>query len=311
MLIWLTQFKGELAALSAAFLWAIASVVYTRIGQRVPPLVLNSVKGMIAIAFLAITLWLQGSGLPDISSTALGLLLLSGVVGIGFGDTYYFAALNLLGPRRTLLLEALSPPLSAFLALLFLQETLEPSNWLGIFLTILGVTWVVSERVPTETNDSTTGKSTHSLRGVSYGLLAALGQAGGAVLSRAALTQSTISPLWSTLVRLAAGVLVLLIWLGVRRQAGLVVKTLEFERDRRPGMSWLGAIAITAFFSTYLGIWLQQTSLKFTAVGVAQALSSTSPLFILPIAMAMGEVVSRQAILGVLVAWVGVWLLFS
>jgi drug/metabolite transporter (DMT)-like permease len=311
MLIWLTQFKGELAALSAAFLWAIASVVYTRIGQRVPPLVLNSVKGMIAIAFLAITLWLQGSGLPDISSTALGLLLLSGVVGIGFGDTYYFAALNLLGPRRTLLLEALSPPLSAFLALLFLQETLEPSNWLGIFLTILGVTWVVSERVPVDKSNSASGDPTHVLRGISYGLLAALGQAGGAVLSRAALTQSSISPLWSTLVRLAAGVLVLLVWLVVRRQAGAVVKTLEFERDRHPGMSWLGAIAITAFFSTYLGIWLQQTSLKFTAVGVAQALSSTSPLFILPIAVAMGEVVSRQAILGVLIAWAGVWLLFS
>src|SRR6476646_978747 len=298
MLVWLTQFKGELAALSAAFLWAIASVVYTRLGQRVPPLVLNSVKGMIAIAFLAITLWLQGSGLPTINPTALGLLILSGVVGIGFGDTYYFAALNLLGPRRTLLLEALSPPLSAFLALLFLQETLEPSNWLGIFLTILGVTWVVSERVPMDTANSATGKFTLPLLGVGYGLLAALGQAGGAVLSRAALTQSTISPLWSTLVRLAAGVLVMLVWLLIRRQAGLVMQTLEFERDRRRGLSWLGAIAITSFFSTYLGIWLQQTSLKFTAVGVAQALSSTSPLFILPIAIALGEVVSRQALLG-------------
>ncbi|MEP0871389.1 DMT family transporter [Trichocoleus desertorum AS-A10] len=311
MLIWLTQFKGELAALSAAFLWAIASVIYTRIGQRVPPLVLNSVKGVIAIAFLAITLWLQGSSLLDINVTALGLLILSGVVGIGFGDTYYFAALNLLGPRRTLLLEALAPPLSAFLALLFLQETLKLSNWLGIFLTIVGVTWVVSERSPTETANSATGKPTHPLLGVGYGLLAALGQAGGAVLSRAALTQSTISPLWSTLVRLAAGVLVMLVWLLVRRQAGLVMQTLEFERDRRQGLSWLGAIAITSFFSTYLGIWLQQTSLKFTAVGVAQALSSTSPLFILPIAIAMGEVVSRQAILGVLVAWAGVWFLFS
>lgn len=311
MLIQLTQFKGELAALSAAFLWAIASVIYTRIGQRVPPLVLNSVKGMIAIAFLAITLWLQGSGLPNINGTALELLILSGVVGIGFGDTYYFAALNLLGPRRTLLLEALAPPLSAFLALLFLQETLELSNWLGIFLTILGVTWVVSERIPSGTANSEPGKLTHPLRGVGYGLLAALGQAGGAVLSRAALTQSTISPLWSTLVRLAAGVLVLVVWLIVRRQAGLVMQTLEFERDRRRGMSWLGAIAITAFFSTYLGIWLQQISLKFTAVGVAQALSSTSPVFILPIAMAMGEIVSKQAILGVIIAWAGVWLLFS
>ncbi|MBD1836803.1 DMT family transporter [Coleofasciculus sp. FACHB-501] len=298
---WITNFKGELAALSAAFLWAIASLVYSRLGRQIPPLELNLFKGIIAIAFLVLTLLLQGQLLPEINPTALTLLLLSGVLGIGLGDTAYFAAINCLGARRTLILETLAPPLTAVLALVFLQEQLTAAAWCGILLTILGVVWVVTERVP-----NSTAESKHlTMRGISWGLLAAVAQATGAVLSRTALIQSSISPLWSTLVRLGAGVLVLLLWklLG-RRQANDWLKPLQ---------SWriVGVIAITAFFSTYLGIWLQQISLKFAPAGIAQTLSSTSPLFVLPVAIWMGDVVSFRAILGVLVALGGVAVLFS
>ncbi|MFO7089320.1 EamA family transporter, partial [Arthrospira platensis PCC 7345] len=55
---------------------------------------------------------------------------------------------------------------------------------------------------------------------------------------------------------------------------------------------------------------LQQTALKFTAAGIAQTLTSTSPLFVLPIAIAMGDRVSWRAILGALVAIFGVAMLF-
>ncbi|MBD2048033.1 DMT family transporter [Coleofasciculus sp. FACHB-64] len=298
---WITNFKGELAALSAAFLWAIASLVYSRLGRQIPPLELNLFKGIIAIAFLVLTLLLQGQLLPEINPTALTLLLLSGVLGIGLGDTAYFAAINCLGARRTLILETLAPPLTAVLALVFLQEQLTAAAWCGILLTILGVVWVVTERVP-----NSTAESKHlTMRGISWGLLAAVAQATGAVLSRTALIQSSISPLWSTLVRLGAGVLVLLLWklLGQRQVNGWL----------KPLQSWriVGVIVITAFFSTYLGIWLQQTSLKFAPAGIAQTLSSTSPLFVLPLAIWMGDVVSFRAILGVLVALGGVAVLFS
>ncbi|MBD1878008.1 DMT family transporter [Coleofasciculus sp. FACHB-T130] len=298
---WITNFKGELAALSAAFLWAIASLVYSRLGRQIPPLELNLFKGIIAIAFLVLTLLLQGQLLPEINPTALTLLLLSGVLGIGLGDTAYFAAINCLGARRTLILETLAPPLTAVLALVFLQEQLTAAAWCGILLTILGVVWVVTERVP-----NSTAESKHlTMRGISWGLLAAVAQATGAVLSRTALIQSSISPLWSTLVRLGAGVLVLLLWklLGQRQVNGWL----------KPLQSWriVGVIAITAFFSTYLGIWLQQISLKFAPAGIAQTLSSTSPLFVLPLAVWMGDVVSFRAILGVLVALGGVAVLFS
>jgi drug/metabolite transporter (DMT)-like permease len=58
---WISNFGGELAALSAAFLWALSVVIYARLGQTIPPLALNLSKGVLAIAFILITLTVQGN----------------------------------------------------------------------------------------------------------------------------------------------------------------------------------------------------------------------------------------------------------
>lgn len=294
----IAKFGGELAAIGAAFLWALSAVVYAHLGQNIPPLALNLTKGVIAITLIVLTLIVQGNYLIATDSVALGLLLISGIFGIGLGDTFYFEALNNLGARRTLLLQALAPPLAALLALAFLQEALSLKSWVGIFLTLLGVTWVISERVP-----NTSVGYVKPLRGITFALLSVLGQAIGAVLSRAALVDTTMSPLGSTLIRLVGGVLVLLLWIPLQQPPQLWFKPLQSRQ-------MLGIITLTALFSTYLGILLQQTALKYTATGIAQALIATSPLFVLPIAVWMGEVVSSRALLGVMLALGGIGLLF-
>ena len=298
MLSLLSPFRGELAALSAALIWAIASIIYIGIGRQLSPLVLNLSKGLIAIVLLILTLLLKGEWLPQISMTAIGLLSLSGIVGIGFGDTAYFEALNCLGARRALVLESIAPPLAAVMALVFLQERLAVGAWLGIALTIAGVTWVVVERT-----HETLQPQQKLWRGTGFGLLAALGQASGAVLSRAALAGTTIDPLWSSLIRLVAGGMVLLVWLLLQRRTLQELKPLRSPR-------FLIILTCTAFASTYLAIWLQQISLKYTAAGIAQSLSATSPLFVIPVAIALGEKVSLRAIVGVLIAIVGICFLF-
>jgi drug/metabolite transporter (DMT)-like permease len=296
----LTAYRGEFAALSASLIWAIASIVYTGVGRTIVPLVLNLVKGLMAIVLLVFTLLLTNQLLPNVNPTNVQLLVLSGAIGIGLGDTAYFEALNCLGPRRSLILESLAPPIAAILALWFLGEALSAQAWSGIFLTVVGVTWVVLERTSSLPNFQL-----RSTRGAIAGILAAISQAGGAVLSRAALVETDISPLWSTFIRLAAGVFVLLIWLLLRPQPAQSLQALKSRQ-------MLTIIAGTAFASTYLGIWLQQLSLKYAPAGVAQALGATSPIFVIPIAaMALKEKVGLQAILGAIVALIGIWLLFD
>lgn len=292
----INNYIGEIAALSAALLWAISSVIYSRLGLKIPPLQLNLYKGIIAIAFLMITLFIQGAAFTNLSTSTIVLLTLSGVIGIGLGDTAYFSALNSLGARRTLLLETSSPPMGALLALIFIGEQLTSSAWCGILLTILGIAWVISERNPIDN----TGVSRS---GLIWGLLAAIAQATGAVISRFALIQSDISPLESTLIRLVGGTIIVV---------GLLLLPAAKPHAVKWRLSWrsLGIIAIAAFGSTYLGIWLQQTSLKFAPTGIAQTFLATSPLFILPIVAFQGEKISLRAIFGVVISLAGIALMF-
>lgn len=295
MLDWLNNFIGETAALSAALLWAISSVVYSGLGSKIAPLQLNLYKGIIAIALILLTLFIQGAAFDNLSFSTIGLLFFSGILGIGLGDTAYFAALNSLGARRTLLLETSSPPMGALLALILIGEQLTYSVWCGILLTILGIVWVISERNPVD-------RVRVSRQGILWGILAAIAQATGAVISRYALIQSEISPLKSTLIRLIGGT-VIVVGLLCLPSAKQIPKWQLSTRT-------LGIIAIAAFGSTYLGIWLQQTSLKFAPTGIAQTFLATSPLFILPIVGLQGEKISLRAILGVVISLSGIALMF-
>lgn len=290
---------GETAALTAAFLWAVSTVIFGRLGKSLSPLALNLAKGGVAIALIGLTLLLRQNGQPQFSATAAFWLLLSGVIGIGLGDTAYFKAINGLGARRALLMESLAPPLTAVIALIFLNEQLSAIAWAGICLTLLGVAWVISERVPAKD-----AASPNLGQGIFWGLLAALGQASGAVMSRGVLADTVIDPLWSGLLRIGAGLLVLVVLMAGKGHLGPQLQPLR-SRQVFP------VVFIAAFLGTYLAIWLQQISFKYTPAGIAQALLATSPLFVLPIAVALGDRVTGRAVLGVLVAIGGIWLLIS
>ncbi|AFZ33211.1 protein of unknown function DUF6 transmembrane [Gloeocapsa sp. PCC 7428] len=288
---------GELAALSAACLWAVASVIYSRVGQTIHPLELNLFKGAIAVVLLLFTIFISGDVLPPLAFNDYFFFILSGMLGIGLGDSAFLTALKYLGARRTLLMETLAPPMTAILALLFLQEQLSFAAWCGIILTILGVAWVLSERTP----NTSTHHSTHLLRGISFGILAAIALATGAVLSRAVFATTTVSSLWAALLRLSGGLCILIPWVALKtRSSGL----------KLPPRRAIAAIFIASFTGTYLGIWLQQTAIKLTAAGIALTLTNTSPLFVLPLAAAMGERISFRAIAGVAIAIAGIAVLF-
>jgi len=85
---------GETAALGSALIWALAARVYGQMGQRILPLLLNFSKGAIALIIGGMVIGIAGLPLPQIPMTAMIWLGLSGVVGIGLGDSCYLAALK-------------------------------------------------------------------------------------------------------------------------------------------------------------------------------------------------------------------------
>lgn len=287
--------------MTAAGLWAIASVVYGIVGQSIPPLRLNFIKGIVAIALLILTILLTGETLPISDPIPILLLCLSGVIGISWGDTAYLAAINYLGARRVLLIGILAPPMTAIAAMFVLQENLNFQAWCGILITILGVAWVVTERVPGTNDDS----PRYLWQGIGFGLLSALTNAIATIISRVAFATGSVSPLWAALLRLSAAEVILLAWICLpNRQRQTLFST--YRSSRRV----IFATCFASFCGTYLGIWLQQTAIKLTAAGIASTLLQTSPVFVIPIAICMGEKVSWRAIAGVIIAVIGIGLLF-
>lgn len=319
LIILAISLKGEVAAIVAACLWAVASAIYSRLGERIPALQINLIKGIVSIILFVVTILWSDELFTNIPPIPFCLLLFSGVIGIGLGDTAFLNAMNVLGARRTLLMQTLSPPITAILAFFLLGENLKITAWSGILFTVVGVGWVVTERTQSDSNivDASYGQTETNLRkGISLGFVAALANAIGAVLSRIVLSGSNdiiISPLWAALIRLSAGVVVLLPWLYFKK---LYTQTrTNSTRTRATTPYWksprvLMLVFFAVFCGTYLGIWLQQVAIKLTAVGIATTLLQTSPIFIIPIAIGMGERVSFRAILGVLIALLGIVILF-
>jgi DME family drug/metabolite transporter len=96
-----TEALGLAAATVAAMFWAIAVVLYRRVGRVMPPVRLNLTKGLFATVVMgaAVLIGWQFMGHTPWSMSAgmLVVMALSGVIGIGLGDTLLFAALNRMG----------------------------------------------------------------------------------------------------------------------------------------------------------------------------------------------------------------------
>jgi drug/metabolite transporter (DMT)-like permease len=293
-----SDFIGEIAGLGAAFAWAVGTVLFRRLGATIPPLALNLYKGVTAIAILSCVLALRSEGWSDVDGYSFGLLIVSGVIGIGIGDTAFFASLNRLGERRTVLMaETLAPPIAMLIALATLSEVLHFTAFIGIAITISGVAWVIVEQT-----SQTSANASELKSGIAYGLLAALCQAIGAVLSRAALTQSEVGPLMSSIIRIIGGLCILLVWMPLTGNA-YIPQSVRIEKPWR-------AILLATLTGTCVGIFLQQLSLQHTQAGIAQTLIATSSLFILPLVAIRGEAISLRACIGAVIAIIGVALLF-
>ena len=293
------NFQGEFYALGAALLWALSSILFKTLGKTIRPLELNLIKGISGFVLFAITSLVIGEIFTSIRPAAVIALAISGAVGIGFGDTMFFEAINRLGARRSLLITILAPPMTVIFAWIFLRESLSMAAWIGILITILGVAWVITEK-----NKNEQEENKFTWLGVFFGFLAALTQAGGAVLSRWALTESSVSALQSALIRLLAGTVVLLLWILIRRE-----KIGGWLKPAPKKQLW-GILTAVILFGTYIAIWMQQLAFKFTNVGIAQTLLATSPLFILPLSALQKERLSLRSVLGVLVSIAGVALIF-
>ena len=291
-------YLGQIAALTAAACWALATILYSRSTQTLSSMQLNFVKGLIATPLLLIVAILipgnfwQGWDVPQFA-----LMLVSGVIGITIGDSLYFASLRRLGPGKTILLEYLAPPLAAVIAWLTLQETLSLLQGVGSLIVILGVLCVITEK---QNHEGQPRKYAYYL----FGVGAALCQAIGLVMAFSAFSNIEVSPIEAAFVRIGGGTLVLTVALALT-QRQIFRRTQASLRHTN-----LKSLFFAVFVGTFLAIWLQQVAVATVSPGIAQTLLSTAPLFLLATQMVTGSKPTLRAIGGTLIAMFGIATLF-
>jgi drug/metabolite transporter (DMT)-like permease len=289
---------GELSALAGSCCWSACSTFFTAAAQRLGIYALNLVRLTFALFFLALTLWVwKGILVPNDASARDWLwLALSSVVGLVIGDLFYFGALKSIGPRITMLLFTLSPPVAAVGEWLVYGRGLGSMALVGMIVALTGVIMVVLD--PRKKNQ--TGPFSLSAKGVLLAACGSICQGAGLVLSKMGLENT--DPLSGTFIRmLAATPLFALVYFAMGGKLKPVLT---------PSKGLLLALG-GAFFGPFLGVTLSLVAVKYTHAGVAQTILSTTPITVLPFAVLVyKERLTFRAVFGAVIAVAGISLLF-
>ena len=261
--------SGEVAALSAALLWTLASGLWRSLSCHATAVQLNGLKnGLATLLFLPVLLGVPWREQP----MAVAALFVSGAIGIALGDSLYLAALRRIGTRRTLTLEATGPVLASLGSPLIQGDPLTVTDFAGALLVAAAVLMIARSGSP----DQTAGVSNRAGFLLAFG--AVLSGLVGAFVARSVLIDGAFTPLDSAAIRLLGGTVALLpIWCRHLPIQGLQAIGLKTR------------IITATVLGTNLGILLQQQVFKTLPVGPGVTLMSTAPLMAVAIARWRGQ----------------------
>ncbi|MGA2309652.1 MAG: DMT family transporter [Candidatus Bathyarchaeia archaeon] len=301
-----SSLMGESAAILTSCLWTVSSLFFTSAGRRFGSFGVNAYRTIMAIGLLVCAhVVLLGTLLPLASSGQWFWVGLSGVVGLGIGDFGLFAAYVTIGPRRTVLVQASAPIFASLAAYFMLGEPLSPLAILGIAVTLSGIIVVILEKE--EKSEENLAAKNRKTQGVFFGLISAMGQGFGVVLSKKGMylgVNVAMNPVSVALIRmLLAGVFV---WTCAVFAGKL--PTLHRAVKDKEGIKYTAAGAVVGPF---LGMTLSMVAVADTQAGIAQTLMSLMPVIIIPVIWIIyREKTNWRGILGAIVAIIGIAILF-
>lgn len=290
----------ELAALGTATCWATTGLISADAVRALGAFHFNLVRqvfvsGLLAVIVLAAGLW------AGMDPTTVGILCVSGVIGILVGDTFNFAAVGRIGPRRAGAIFALNAPMAAVMGYMFLGEALPLQAVLGIGITVAGVALAILGRPRANAHRLEALQGT-ILVGVLFGLAAGLGQAAGSLIARPVMTAG-LNPYVASLIRVGASGLAM----GV-----LAAMPFAPPAPRKITRHALMLTAATAIIGLLVGMTLFLYALQGSQTGIIATLSATSPVIILPLLWwRTGQRPSLLSFCGAALAVVGLGLIFA
>ena len=290
----------------AAFLTTILFSISAVCGQRTSKMLGGTEANFWRLCFATLLLAAYAHTLgAGIHGKAFWIFFVSGCIGFGFGDAALFQALPRIGSRLSVLMVlCLSSPIAALIEWLWLGTTLSAREIGCGLLVLLGVVVALAPGRQLET-------SNHFGAGLMFGVIAAICQALGAVLSRKAFAVAqqageNIDGITAAYQRILGGVLLtaLLLWIIKSRNPPLPGSARERWRKAWP---W---VLLNGLSGPALGVSCYQWALKIAPTGVVLPIVAMTPIVIIPFSRYIeGERPTWRSLAGGAVAVAGAVLL--
>ena len=297
----------------AAFLSTILFSISVISGHRTAKLI-----GGIEANFWRLTLatWLLGvwtvTGGHGRYGAGFPLFFLSGLIGIGIGDTGLFQALPRLGSRLSLLLlQCLTAPIAALIEWQWLGTTLGPLQLAGVVIILAGVAVAVAP------GEHLTLPRSQLITGSLFAVMGSIGNALGVVFSRKAYAvthanQETLDGGTAAFERILGGLLIAAIFVLIAKRKFIRLPGANSNDSFPPSArdKWRRIwpwVAINSFAGQTLGVSCLQWALETTPTGIVMSIVALTPLTVIPLARIFeGEKPTARSLLGGVIAVGGV-----
>ena len=296
---------GELAALGAAICWTISAIMYKEALLKTKPVSANIVRLVCTSIILVACLAIIGKFgvLMNLPAYAVVLACVSGIIGLGFGDTLYMMSLKLIGVARAVPITCVYPLFNLLWAVFLVEEPITLSVILGAVTIVFGI-WLL--RQETDVGTAETEKKI-LVKGVAYALATAVMWSVSITMIDMAVTLPETSSLDHALaintIRVAAIAVSLLV------SAPIIDRGFGFLKMQR---KTLAALIFGGIVALGLGWFFLTYSFINTLESRAVPISSTTPLFstLSGIVFLHEKVTARNAVGSIMIV-VGIFLIFT
>jgi len=287
---------GILSAFGATLSWTYACSIWRTQTNIYKPIDINFLKNVIAfIVFSPVILFFNYS----IHYKYFLILLFSGVIGIGLGDTFYLKSLNLIGTRKTLSIEALSPLIAAITGTLFINDHLNITAWMGIIIVTVALVQIIRKKSYLLDNNSKLVMNNNSLDKYLYAFLSVLCAVIAALLSRFVLLESDLTPIQTTEIRLFGSIIFL---------CSITKMKLNFFLNNFDSKE-KNQFIISVLVGTNFGIFLQQIVFQTLPLGIGWTLLSTSPIISLLFTKKEEGIITNEIVFTTFLLFIGICLI--
>jgi len=290
---------GIIAALVAAFSWAISAGFYKRGAQHVSPIAANLIRiipPLIVLAVGALLLNLYAI-IPFLSSCQLWLIFGSSLFAFVLGDALYFVTIQNIGVSRGVPLTAIYPLFVLVFQVLFLAQPISLLMIPAALITVVGVA-ILSHQLGTSTDaDQALARRTKWI-----GVGAAIGTAlcwSISILFLSEVLQTTNLVLVAVIRLVIAFIILTPLVIGqrlIQKQAPLSQRQLLY-------------LGIGGLFALCLGYLAFALSLQLLDTTSAALLSSLTPLFAAVIGWrSLQERLDVKTVIGIIACFIGILL---